>query len=817
MEQDKTLQSLFSQFEQNQPELMSVEEVGQVIDITVPAKERSFNKTTISMTILSTIAISVLILLNQTKHEKGSHPANPGDNISSKKNGVIHPNVKRSEEYTPVIKDIAPLQSEKGFSPPVVQKDPLSIVYHPDESFPVQNETNNVEQVNTLKPDLNNKRLEIDDKISSTAKDGEPVSVNSMHEMPLIHLNDEELFKLGLIGKDGGIFYEETFNANNPFRFNYIASGNMQSVSCKGGDIAILENADKYPYIITDKYISTVHSMLNRKELKDTIEIYNNYKKYIPVIVSNKSNDPNSIHPIELIFWFPKSEYVLSLMPQWVRDGLAVDPDAFSWDMKTGREYRDEGKMERKVVRQEVLVRNPGKIDLIGDRKFIRPDKDLLHKLGFYYDAGNNLSLNLKYKKFYYKVHKEKETSYNLFQCPSKEYFAKVQENYAIPVPIYITDSICEMREVFSLATCNDGKENAFQSLINSRYQLTPVRIRFSAYETRYFWYMNNDKFLNKLNNEQLSVAESIMKDSTEQRMKMAVADISVNRPDEPTLQDLHDFEATPFNKLNPVVMDGSVTEQLGYKVVDNDLKLFINPKNEEFDNRHQSIANRDSIAITVLTHTKHGTKISEDNMDKRFRDIIMPVYISDDLGKYTYISIFNDSGYNDIRFEDLIPVLVMTGRSYNAVDMVNKAARPDYLLWYKATPEFLDLLPEEVKEDIVMEMKTVIKDSVTKVELPCKYTDVCKQHMENILKVNTYPNPTNNILNIDIKFKTLEPSTITLADLSGKVLLQKQWIPDSLNASTVLRTGELDSGIYYLYIQTSKGDMIVQKILVNH
>jgi hypothetical protein len=55
-------------------------------------------------------------------------------------------------------------------------------------------------------------------------------------------------------------------------------------------------------------------------------------------------------------------------------------------------------------------------------------------------------------------------------------------------------------------------------------------------------------------------------------------------------------------------------------------------------------------------------------------------------------------------RLNLMVPVLVRTGRAYTAADSLGKHWRPDAILWYEPTPEFLALLPERVRTSLERE-----------------------------------------------------------------------------------------------------------------
>ena len=77
-------------------------------------------------------------------------------------------------------------------------------------------------------------------------------------------------------------------------------------------------------------------------------------------------------------------------------------------------------------------------------------------------------------------------------------------------------------------------------------------------------------------------------------------------------------------------------------------------------------------------------------------------------------------------------------------------------------------------------------------------------------LFVNAYPNPTNNVLNVQIQNKEAGEGMAYITDLNGKILLKKKI---SLNGICELDMNDLSSSLYLLRIDTNT-ESIVQKII---
>ncbi len=81
---------------------------------------------------------------------------------------------------------------------------------------------------------------------------------------------------------------------------------------------------------------------------------------------------------------------------------------------------------------------------------------------------------------------------------------------------------------------------------------------------------------------------------------------------------------------------------------------------------------------------------------------------------------------------------------------------------------------------------------------------------VENIGKLDIYPNPTENILNLAITCNTAENITVDIANISGQVLLHNSYQNVKEEVMT-LNTATLASGFYYVRITTQQGTMVAK------
>lgn len=81
----------------------------------------------------------------------------------------------------------------------------------------------------------------------------------------------------------------------------------------------------------------------------------------------------------------------------------------------------------------------------------------------------------------------------------------------------------------------------------------------------------------------------------------------------------------------------------------------------------------------------------------------------------------------------------------------------------------------------------------------------------ENIVKANIYPNPANDVLNIELNEE--QELSINIIDLSGKTVMSKDF---GLSMGEVINTSDLNAGMYILQV-TTDGKMAAQRIAVTH
>ncbi|MGB0840186.1 MAG: T9SS type A sorting domain-containing protein [Chitinophagales bacterium] len=81
----------------------------------------------------------------------------------------------------------------------------------------------------------------------------------------------------------------------------------------------------------------------------------------------------------------------------------------------------------------------------------------------------------------------------------------------------------------------------------------------------------------------------------------------------------------------------------------------------------------------------------------------------------------------------------------------------------------------------------------------------------KNKSHVRLYPNPANDVLNIECRNLFFKPETIQLINLNGEVLLEHTG-----NCSTKLNMGSILNGIYFVSLSNQK-NVYLHKVVVSH
>jgi len=207
------------------------------------------------------------------------------------------------------------------------------------------------------------------------------------------------------------------------------------------------------------------------------------------------------------------------------------------------------------------------------------------------------------------------------------------------------------------------------------------------------------------------------------------------------------------------------------------------------------------------------------------------PDYITDLTGKsiINVNNVVNDSSVVNLNSESinlstsrnvetLIPVLI---------NIIYSGNKNNYLAWFNKTDDFIKALPYNIGEDIKLEYAKYINFtyiyqkgiSIDKKESEeNKYFQSGKLNIPGINELNLYPNPVDEVLNIDFVNESPVNIDMYITDISGKLIqgLNKSFkFNNPGQHSEKIMLGELVPGIYILMLRSSDGSMINKRIVV--
>jgi hypothetical protein len=214
-------------------------------------------------------------------------------------------------------------------------------------------------------------------------------------------------------------------------------------------------------------------------------------------------------------------------------------------------------------------------------------------------------------------------------------------------------------------------------------------------------------------------------------------------------------------------------------------------------------------------------------------------------------------------RFNALVPIMVRSGRAYTTTDSMAHRWRPDLILWYEPTPEFLAMLPDRVRHDLATEVERVqhtvkeptVQHSAGSVRKPHKsneevkkeknvplvkqdqivdtttndqtvvpsdqavagrsYMDVSRSNDGAIVSTTLAPNPAHETTMLLVRLDAPRHITVTLHDISGRTLreIAQVEVTEAGERGIAIDLKGVRGGIYLIAVTTDKGERAVQRL----
>lgn len=144
-----------------------------------------------------------------------------------------------------------------------------------------------------------------------------------------------------------------------------------------------------------------------------------------------------------------------------------------------------------------------------------------------------------------------------------------------------------------------------------------------------------------------------------------------------------------------------------------------------------------------------------------------------------------------------------------------SNAEKNQVYLWYKATSDLLEYLPEDIAEPVWIEMfthKRGLNDSPTG-----RFTDSWRDGNDMLTTKPIYPNPASSKAVLEFSLNNSTLLSIALFDIRGlkikDIIINQEYLPGTANVPLTLNG--LSDGMYLVVITPNNSTPVVQRIMV--
>ena len=286
-------------------------------------------------------------------------------------------------------------------------------------------------------------------------------------------------------------------------------------------------------------------------------------------------------------------------------------------------------------------------------------------------------------------------------------------------------------------------------------------------------------------------------------------------------------------NGLNPIELTATQMNRLGFKITQSGIEYhcyFKGDSNIDIQPSVNRLKKDGKPEVTLLgkgsfefTSRPGGKTIAIDQTGKYTGKIqdFYPVFISDLDGiqsfKYRFDGIEAKDKWTDEYFlatiQKLVPVLVK--QKFHGIKYGK-----DLIFWFNVTPSFLAALPDTISNEMGSEYKRLVqgprKQTDTSSQQACLYFDVCQMSLEADMKLNIYPNPAKELVNVDFILPANTTASLSFTDLTGRSVrnIGQTFSGESMQHAEI-QVGDLKAGIYLVNIRLSNGIVISRRVVV--
>lgn len=171
-------------------------------------------------------------------------------------------------------------------------------------------------------------------------------------------------------------------------------------------------------------------------------------------------------------------------------------------------------------------------------------------------------------------------------------------------------------------------------------------------------------------------------------------------------------------------------------------------------------------------------------------------------------------------KINTFIPILIRTGIPYTIEDSINKRHRPDLIVWYEVTNDFLKTLPKDLRKKIENEYAQITKQpekSENTINASnCEYFEVCRSTLKSASNVVVFPNPAFESANMRFNLKEDASLRINLFDISGRLVKElKSFSQFSAGPHEMpLNLDGVTEGMYLIVLESEQGETNIQRIV---
>lgn len=243
------------------------------------------------------------------------------------------------------------------------------------------------------------------------------------------------------------------------------------------------------------------------------------------------------------------------------------------------------------------------------------------------------------------------------------------------------------------------------------------------------------------------------------------------------------------FKPVNSLDLSNDELQQLGLNIVDNCIVL----------------QSKDLLWYSTSCRGNNSRKNNGyyDSIDiVRISKSSFPILETDTLGRVFRYKPYNSSNYTiaEKNMDILVPIKI------NKNNLLNTRGYKSEIWWFYPTDEFINLLPDRIKEDLKIERDAILSESFNE-SSECTYFEVCKSNLD-IENLKVYPNPIRTNFTIEFNLNQAVNGMISLTNIMGsqiKTIVDQKEFSIGFN-SFEGNIGEIQPGIYILSIETNKG-----------